>query len=144
MLQLHRSNGTISCAGQQSECHQGAVASFYFCFGRHLADYVLDLFYGWCFLMSFCSRNSGVLVRYVEIFGIGILNARFIARFPGQPFKETFELSKGSMQGCLAEFLSRPLPFLFGKMSFKGDGLFMVPARLIQNSAKPLPPSFFR
>jgi hypothetical protein len=40
--------------------------------------------------------------------------------------KEAFELSEGSMQGCLAEFLSGLFPLLLGKMPLKGDRLFKM------------------
>ena len=45
--------------------------------------------------MPFCGRDPGILVRQVEIFSIGILNARLIARLPCRPLEESFQPREG-------------------------------------------------
>jgi hypothetical protein len=70
--------------------------------------------------------DAGVLVRQIEIVGIGILNARLVARLACQPLKEPLELGKCRMQGRLAQLFSGFLASLLGKVPLEGNGLLDV------------------
>ena len=111
---------------QQRECHQGAIPALNIRLGRHRIDDVLDLFQGRYLLLPLSCSDAGVLVRQIEILGIGILQTRLVARLPRQPLEESLELRKCRMQGRLAQLLPGLLPLLLGKMFLEGNGLLKV------------------
>ncbi len=70
--------------------------------------------------------NAHILFGQVEIVGVGILQARLVARLPGEPVKQPLDVREGGIQCCLVELLPGPLPHLLGQMPLERDGLLEV------------------
>jgi hypothetical protein len=126
VFQLHRSNGAISCAGKERERYEGAVPVLDRRFGRHRCDDVLYLFHCWRRLFPSSRRNARFFVRQVEIVSIGIAKAGPVARLPGKPLEESFEVREGRVQCRLAQIPPGPLAPLFRKVPLERDCLFKV------------------
>jgi hypothetical protein len=87
---------------------------------------MVDLFKGRRLLVPFCGSDPGILVRQIEILGIGILETGLVSGLPCQPLEEAFELGKRRMQGRLAQLRPGLLSLLLGKMLLEGNGLLEV------------------
>ena len=59
--------------------------------------------------------TSTLLVGQVEVFGIGILEAGFVAGLPGQPLKEPFQVRECGVPSRLAQMLAALLAPLCGQ-----------------------------
>ena len=126
MLQLQRGNGAVPRPGQQRECHQSAIPALNFTAHWHFTEDVLDLLQGRYLLWPLSCSDASILLRQIEVLGIGILQTRLVARLPRQPLKESLKLRKCGMHGCLVKFFPGLLPLLFGKMFLESDGLLKV------------------
>ena len=69
----------------------------------HQRDGVPDLLKRRHRLLAPGGGHPGVLQRQAEVLGIRILQARLVARLPGQPLEEPFQVRQGGVQRGLAE-----------------------------------------
>jgi len=123
MLQFHRGDGAIPCAGQQRKRDQGAVPTLDLGVGRHGFDDVLDLLQCRSGFFPAGRRYPNVLVRQVEKLGVRILDAGLVARLASKPLKEPLERRKRCVQSRLAQALAGPLALLASQVFLERNRL---------------------
>ena len=86
-------------------------------------------------------RDTGVLLREVEVVGVRVAEAAPIARLPSQPVEESLEVRQGGVERRLAQPLTPLLAPLLRQAPLERDGLLDVerlevptPGRLLEAS----------
>jgi len=124
MLEAHGGNRPIPRAGQHQEGKERLVAALQGRGAGHLGEGVAALLWRRVDRVAGRVGNAGVLGVQVEVFGIGIGDARLVTRLPCQPKDECLDHAQGAIDRGLGKCCAGAGVLLVRQMPLEGDGLF--------------------